>query len=287
MDERERQQASQEEMNESGASEGESEEIQENIVIENPDTSGRSSTAIEIDDMENGKDLDNEKDDNDEDDEDADEEEDISGPRSQNVSAYRSPITSLQVEQDYEDDFENESRSGEGSEAGRRQEEDSEDEDNIGSVSDDDNDEDFQSNENLQNGYLDLQDKNRAHSSSTDELMTGYRDGGSVVSDMFSDFSGRFHSQEPDPTPTDSTSSPLGSKFDRLRSAYTRPIKQRPQVPLPTNVERSRSSYGYYMEPDELKVGYKPRCMLGDLEFASFCHASRTHCRIFFIGFVV
>ena len=287
MDERERQQASQEEMNESGASEGESEEIQENIVIENPDTSGRSSTAIEIDDMENGKDLDNEKDDNDEDDEDADEEEDTSRPRSQIVSAYRSPITSLQVEQDYEDDFENESRSGEGSEAGRRREEDSDDEDNIGSVSDDDNDEDFQSNENLQNGYLDLQDKNRAHSSSTDELMTGYRDGGSVVSDMFSDFSGRFRSQEPDPTPTDSTSSPLGSKFDRLRSAYTRPIKQRPQVPLPTNVERSRSSYGYYMEPDELKVGYKPRCMLGDFEFASFCHASHTHCRIFFIGFVV
>lgn len=86
MDDRETQQESQEEMNESGASDRESEEIPEKIIIESGNTSGRSSAAIEIsvDDMENGKDFDDEK-----------EEDSSSVTRSQNESAYRSPITSL------------------------------------------------------------------------------------------------------------------------------------------------------------------------------------------------
>lgn len=248
MDDRETQQESQEEMNESGASDRESEEIPEKIIIESGNTSGRSSAAIEIsvDDMEeNGKDFDDEK-----------EEDSSSVTRSQNESAYRSPITSLQPEpNEYEDDFENDSMSEGGSDAGRRrvaESDDDQDEDNIGSVSDGE-DQDF-TGVNLQNGHFSLRDMERAPSSSTDELMAGYREGGSVVSDRFSDFSTQYHIQ-PQPQQSDSTPSPSrGSKFDRLRSAYTRPMKQRPPAHLPPHVERSRPSYGYYMDSDELQV---------------------------------
>lgn len=248
MDDRETQQESQEEMNESGASDRESEEIPEKIIIESGNTSGRSSAAIEIsvDDMEeNGKDFDDEK-----------EEDSSSVTRSQNESAYRSPITSLQPEpNEYEDDFENDSLSEGGSDAGRRrvaESEDDQDENNIGSVSDGE-DQDF-TGMNLQNGHFSLRDMERAPSSSTDELMAGYREGGSVVSDRFSDFSTQYHIQ-PQSQQSDSTPSPSrGSKFDRLRSAYTRPMKQRPPAHLPPHVERSRPSYGYYMDSDELQV---------------------------------
>lgn len=247
MDDRETQQESQEEMNESGASDRESEEIPEKIIIESGNTSGRSSAAIEIsvDDMENGKDFDDEK-----------EEDSSSVTRSQNESAYKSPITSLQPEpNEYEDDFENDSMSEGGSDAGRRQvpeSDDEQDEDNIGSVSDGE-DQDF-TGVNLQNGHFSLRDMERAPSSSTDELMAGYREGGSVVSDRFSDFSTQYHIQ-PQPQQSDSTLSlSHGSKFDRLRSAYTRPMKQRPPAHLPPQIERSRPSYGYYMDSDELQV---------------------------------
>lgn len=251
MDDRETQQESQEEMNESEASDREasdreSEEIPEKIIIDSGNTSGRSSAAIEIsaEDMENGKDFDNEK------------EEDSSSVTRQNESAYRSPITSLQPEpNEYEDDFENDSLSEEGSDTGRRQmaeSDDDQDEDNIGSVSDGE-DQDF-TGVNLQNGHFILRDTERAPSSSTDELMAGYREGGSVVSDRFSDFSTQYNIQ-PHPTQPDSNHSPSrGSKFDRLRSAYTRPMKQRPPAHLPPQVERSRPSYGYYMDSDELEV---------------------------------
>lgn len=174
----------------------------------------------------------------------------------QNESAYRSPITSLQPEpNEYEDDFENDSLSEEGSDTGRRQmaeSDDDQDEDNIGSVSDGE-DQDF-TGVNLQNGHFILRDTERAPSSSTDELMAGYREGGSVVSDRFSDFSTQYNIQ---PHPTQPDSAPLPSresKFDRLRSAYTRPMKQRPPAHLPPQVERSRPSYGYYMDSDELEV---------------------------------
>lgn len=246
MDDGETQEAGQEDMNGSEASSRESEEIPEKIIIGSGGTSGRSSAAIEIDDIENGNELENEK------------EDDIFDDKGQNESAYRSPITSLQTgeQNDYEDDFENESDDEEKDDVNRRQidesNDDDDDDDNIGSVSDGEVD---ISSENLQNGYLGLQDKERAPSSSTDDLMVGYKDRGSVVSDMFSDFSEQFL-HHPDASNSEPNSMPLGSKFDRLRSAYTRPTKSRQlaQSAILSQSRRSRPSHGYYLDPDELKV---------------------------------
>jgi hypothetical protein len=244
MDDRETQEAGQEDMNGSEASSGESAEIPEKIIIGSGGTSGRSSAAIEIDDIENGDELENEED-------------DISKGKGLNESAYRSPITSLQIaeQNDYEDDFENESDDEEKDNGNRKQmdeSDDDDDDDNIGSVSDG---EINISSENFQNGYVGLHDKDRPPSSSTDDLMVGYKERGSVVSDMFSDFSEQLL-HHPDSSNTDPKVMPLGSKFDRLRSAYTRPTKSRQlaQQALLSQSPRSRPSRGYYLDPDELKV---------------------------------
>lgn len=148
-----------------------------------------------------------------------------------------------------------------------KEEDDSDD--NIGSVSDDDNII-YNENDLEEEGFHDLPSpKNtiKRQSTSTDELMLGFRDDGqsSIVSDIFTDVNARFGQRYP---PHSRDLSPPGSKFDSLRSKYTQPksyapkklhkpyeMRSRPQsYKTYMGVPTAGSSLGYYLDEDERQV---------------------------------